>query len=145
MKTRQFINQIITALMELEAKGSHSVFFAYENGLFRVKILQGEVTEQNTVFEKTVDVVQELSELEWIFKYVENMKLLVHKTQFQCYRREFIQGVKTGEWEKIKPSFVLGENATCAMLLGGLGSFYNDPENNVQYYVDMTRESESEK
>jgi hypothetical protein len=54
MKIENSINQIITALMELEAKGCHSVFFEYGNGLFCTRIFRGEVCTENIVYEKTI-------------------------------------------------------------------------------------------
>jgi len=55
--TNKSIYQIITALMELEAKGCHSVFFEYGNGLFKVKIFKIEANK--VVFEKTINLIQE--------------------------------------------------------------------------------------
>jgi hypothetical protein len=37
--TVNIINRIITVLDELEAKGCHSIFCEYGNGLFRVRII----------------------------------------------------------------------------------------------------------
>jgi len=73
------------------------------------------------------------------------MKIHVYTTVFQCYRRDFIKGKKAGEWEKVKPSFEFGANATTAMQIGGLGNFIDDPDNDLQYFVDMKQLSETDK
>ncbi len=56
---------------------------------------------------------------------------------FQCHRREFIQGIKAGEWEKTGSTIEYGDNATTSMLTDGSGYYINDPDNNRQYFVDM--------
>ena len=137
------INQIITALIELEAKGCHSVFFEYGNETIHVRIFKGEVKAEHIVYEKTVNPLQEQAEVDKISEHVNNMRYYVKKTLFQCYRREFIQGEKSGEWEKIKPSFVCGENATQSMLIDGSGYFIDDTDNGLQYFVDMNKLSET--
>ena len=63
-------------------------------------------------------------------------------TIFQCYKREFIKGVKSGTWEKIRPVIEYGDNATSAMLIDGTGYYIDDPDNGLQYFVDMNRLSE---
>jgi hypothetical protein len=138
MKTvNESINQVITALMELEAKRCHSAFFEYGNGLFRVRIFKIEASAEKTVYEKTINLIQEQEELEELYNHIKNMKIYVYQTEFQCYKREFIIGEKSGEWEKTKPSFEFGANATLAMQAGGLGNFIDDPDNGLQYFVDM--------
>ena len=139
------IHQIITALMELEAKGCHSVFFEYENELFRIRIYKGEASEEKIVYEKTTHLIQEQAKLEELYNHIENMKNHVYTTVFQCYRREFVKGEKSGEWEKTKSSFEFGANATTAMQIGGLGNFIDDPDNGLQYFVDMKQLSETDK
>ena len=135
------INQIITALMELEAKGCHNVFFEYGNGTFRIRIFKGEVSANNVVYEKTVNPTNEQATLEEITKHVDYMKYHIKKTSFMCHRREFIKGQKSGEWEEIKPVFEFGENATQAMVIDGSGYFIDDPDNGLQYFVNMKQDS----
>jgi hypothetical protein len=136
------IHQIITALMELEAKRCHSVFFEYRNSLFRVRIFKD---DNKVVYEKTINLIQEQAELEKLYNHIENMKIYIYTTVFQCYRQEFVKGIKAGKWEKVKSSFEIGANATTAMQIGGLGNFINDPDNNMLYFVDMTQLSETDK
>jgi hypothetical protein len=135
----QSIQQIITALMELEAKGCHTVFYEYGNGLFRVRIFKGEEKAENIVFERTINTLDEQSKLDEISKHVYNMGLSVINTPFQCYRRDFIVGVKSGEWEKFNHPFEVGENAMQAMTITGSGYFIDDPDNCLQYFVDYER------
>jgi hypothetical protein len=136
------IHQVITALMELETKGYHSVFYEYGNSLFSVRIFKGEAKVENIVFEKTINTIEEQPKLDEITKHVNNMKLYVRKTLFKCFKREFIKGEKAGEWEEVKPSFEFGENATEAMLISGTGYVIDDPDNNLQYFVDYNQDSE---
>jgi hypothetical protein len=64
---------------------------------------------------------------------------------FQCNRREFIQGVKTGEWEKTGSTIEYGDNATTSMLADGSGYYIYDPDNERQYFVDMNELNETDK
>lgn len=64
-------------------------------------------------------------------------------TVFQCYKREFITGEKSGAWEKTRPVIEYGDYATSAMLIDGSGYYINDPENGLQYFVDMKQLSET--
>jgi hypothetical protein len=127
--------KIISALSELEAKGCHSVFFEYGDNLFRIRIFRGNAGAGNIVFEQTATL--EPVELDKLLAFIENMKNHVWTTTFQCYKREFVEGVKCGEWEKTKSRFELGENATYAALIDGSGYFIDDPENNLQYFANM--------
>jgi hypothetical protein len=61
----------------------------------------------------------------------------VKTTSFQCYKREFVKGEKAGKWEKTVPVIEFGENATQAMLIDGSGYYIDDPDNGLQYFVDM--------
>jgi predicted amidohydrolase YtcJ len=143
MKTEnQSINQIITALMELEAKGCHSVAFEYGNGLFRVRIFNAE--NGKVKCEKTIDPIREQAELGELYCHIENLKIHTYKTEFQCYKREFVNGEKSGKWEKTKPSFEFGDNATQSMLIDGSGYYIDDPDNEMQYFVDMQHLSETD-
>ena len=141
----KYINQVITALFELEAKGCHSVFFEYGNRTIHVRIFKGAVREKNVVFEKNINMTQEeYSELEEVCKHIDNMKNFVYKTVFQCYKREFIKGVKVGEWKKTRPFFEFGKNATQEMLINYSGCYITDPDNSMQYFVDYNCLSETE-
>jgi len=142
MNTKTSINQIITALMELEAKGCHSVYFEYSEGLFRVRIYSGEYSIGKVVYEGAIYHEQEHAEMEKLSKMIETLKYRVTTTVFQCYKRVFVRGEKSGEWVKIKPIFECGENAMSSMLCDGSGYFVDDPANGLQYFVDMKKVSE---
>jgi hypothetical protein len=137
------ISQIITALMDLEAKECHNVNFEYGNGLFRVRILR--LTSEKIVYEKTINPVQEQAELDELSGFIKNLDLHVKTTSFQCYKREFVKGEKSGEWEKTKSSFEFGDNAMQSMLIDGSGYYIDDPDNGMQYFVDLKQSSETEK
>lgn len=64
-------------------------------------------------------------------------------TVFQCHKREFIKGEKSGAWEKTCPAIEYGDNATSAMLIDGSGYYIDDPDNGLQYFVDMKQLSET--
>jgi hypothetical protein len=66
-------------------------------------------------------------------------------TVFQCYKREFTKGVKSGAWEKTRPVIEYGDNAISAMLIDGSGYYIDDPDNGLQYFVDMKQLSEMNK
>ena len=138
------IHQIITALAELEAKGCHSVFFEYGNGLFRVRIFKYEANAERIIYENNINLTDEQTKLDELYNHIENMKNLTCTTVFQCYRQEFVKGKKAGDWEKIKPAFEVGANATSAMLIDGSGYYINDPDNNMQYFVDMKQLNETD-
>jgi hypothetical protein len=137
------ISQIITALMELEAKGCHKCFFEYGNGLVGVKIYRNEVSRENTVYERTINPMQEQAQLDELSGFINNLKLHVKTTSFQCYRRDFVKGEISGEWEKTKPAFEFGKNAMQSMLIDGSGYYIDDPDNKLQYFVDLKHESET--
>jgi hypothetical protein len=137
------INQIITALMELEAKGCHRVFFEYGNGLFTTKIYRGEVGGENSVYEKTIAPMQEQAQLDESLDFINNLKSHVKTTSFQCYRRDFVKGEISGKWERTKSSFEFGENAMQSMLIDGSGYYIDDPDNRLQYFVDLKQASET--
>ena len=131
------INQVIKVLAELEAKGCHSVFLEYGNGTIHVRIFKGEVKADNIVYEKRANVIQEQAEIIKMYEHINNMKYYVVNTPFQCYRREFITGEKSGELEKTKSSFLSGENATKESLIDNSGYYITDTDNGLQYFVDM--------
>jgi len=138
------INQIVTALLELEAKGCHRVFFEYGTDMFRLKIFRGEISVESIAFERTIPLCGQQTELDQLFEYIVNLSHHVKTTSFQCYCRDFIKGVKAGIWKKIKPVFEFGVNATSGMLIDGSGYYVHDPDNNRQYFVDMMQLSEPE-
>ena len=137
------INQIITALFELEAKECHRTFFEYGNGLFRVKIINRET--EKVVYEKTVNVAEGRKTLKKILLHVIAMRSFVLKVPYQCYRREFVEGIKSGEWEKTKSIIEFGKNATASMQIDGQGYFIDDCANGLQYYVDIKQLSDTQK
>lgn len=145
MKTTELISQAITASFELEAKGCHSVCFEYGGSLFRVRIFRGKIEVDTVVYERTVNMIDEPSRLEEIINHIQDLKNHVTKTVFQCYKREFVKGVKSGEWEKTGSSFDFGGNAVSAMLIDGSGYHIDDPDNGLQYFIDMKQLSETEK
>ena len=136
------INQIIKELLELEAKGCHSVSIEYGEGLFRVKIFHGVIGLGKIIYEKQLNTKKEQAEMEKLSNLIETLSNRVFTTVFQCYRQEFVKGEKSGSWEKIKPIFEFGENALHSMLYDGSGYYIDDPENSFLYFVDMKKESE---
>jgi hypothetical protein len=127
-------------LQELEEKGCHRVTFEYGSNLFRVKVFKGEEKEGNAVLRGyySKDDERALTEL---LQQIKNLQSKVFKTTFQCYRREFEKDKVSGEWEKCAPSFEFGENATQAMLIDGSGYYIDDPDNRLQYFVDIKQSS----
>jgi hypothetical protein len=140
---KESINQIITALFELEAKGCHSVFFEYGSGLFCARIYSGEQSKGKVLYERTINIAEEQAELEKLHNLTKKLKLLVCTTVFQCYRRKFVKDEKSGDREKTGSIFEVGENAMQAMQIDGSGYFTDDPDNGLQYYTDMKQVSET--
>ena len=136
------VNQIITALLELKAKECHSVYFEYGNGLFRVRIFRGEACAENIIYEKTIEPVLEQTELEKLYRLTVSLMNYIVTAVSLCYRRDLVKGKRYGEWEKVKPVFEVGVNATQSMLCDGSGYYIDDPDNEVQYFVDMKMKSE---
>ena len=66
-------------------------------------------------------------------------------TIFQCYKQEYVKGVKSGKWEKTLPIIEFGDNATSSMLIDGSGYYIDDPDNDLLYFVDMKQLSETNK
>jgi hypothetical protein len=64
---------------------------------------------------------------------------------FLCHKREFIKGVRAGEWEKTGSTIEYGDNATTVMLIDGSGYYITDPDNERQYFVNMNELSETHK
>ena len=143
MKEKISINQIIKALIELEAKGCHAVFFEYGNGLFRVRIFRGEASIENIVYEKAINPMRQQTELNVLANLVETLSNRVFVTVFQCYRRVFVKGEKSGNWEKTKPAFEFDDNSGFSMLMDGSGYYLDDTDRGLQYFVDMKQLSET--
>jgi hypothetical protein len=137
------INHIILALMELETNDYHSVCFEYGSDFFRVRIFAGEVNRGNIVYQKTFIPTEEAADLDELSNKITSLKSSVTTTIFQCYRRVFVKGERAGKWEKIRPIIPFGENALTSMLYDGSGYFLDDPDNNMQYFVDMKQVSET--
>ncbi|MDR1584112.1 MAG: hypothetical protein LBS55_12825 [Prevotellaceae bacterium] len=138
---KEKINQIITALMDLEAKGCHRIFFEYGNSLFRVRIFRAE--SETVVYEKIINLVQEQDGLDELYGKIEDMKNHIKTTVFQCYRQDYVNGKRSGKWEKTRPVIEFGDNATQSMLIDCSGYYLDDPDNGVLYFVDMKQESEN--
>ncbi len=139
------INQIITALLELEAKGCHAVFFEYGNGLFRARIFRGEAHEEKVLYQRVINPAREPDELDKFQGFIENLKEHIMTIVYPCYKREFIKGEKAGKWEKTGSTIEFGDNATQSMLIDGSGYYIDAPDNAVQYFVDMKQVSETDK
>ena len=141
------IHQLIRSLMELEAKGCHSVFFEYGKGAFRVRIFKSEESLERIDYEKTVNIntSQGVEDLEKMTNHVQDMGLYVINTLFQCHRRKFVKGEKAGKWEMIKPPFVIGHNATQEMLIEGSGYYITDSDNNLMYFICYNEDNNSVK
>jgi len=137
------INQIITALNELEAKECHRTFLEYGNGLLKVRIIH--IKTEKIVYEKTINLKEERKALKKLLNHIIEMRFCIMKTPFQCYKREFVKGVKAGVWEKTKPVIEYSKNATAAKQIDGSGYFIDDFDNGLQYYVDMKQINETNK
>jgi hypothetical protein len=70
------INQVITALTELEAKGCHSVYFEYGDGMFRVRIFSGELGTGKIVYGKSIYPKQEQAEIDKLLNLIETLSKL---------------------------------------------------------------------
>jgi hypothetical protein len=141
MRTK--IKEIISALMKLEAKGCHNVWFEYENGVFSVKIYRAETGE--IVYEKSVNPAQEEAQLDELSDRIEYLDLHIVSTVHQCYKQDFVKGELSGKWEKTKSVFEFGHNATQSMLIDGSGYYIDDPDNRLLYFVDMKQLSDTMK
>ena len=137
------ISKIITALLKLEAKGYHSVFCEYGNGLFRVRIMQ--LATENIVYERTINTLREQEKFVETLETIENINYNIWKTPFKCYVREFILGEKVGKWEKTRSIIELGDNATQSMLTDDSGYYIDDPDYHLQYFVSYKELSETDK
>jgi hypothetical protein len=152
MKTK--VSQIITALLELQGKGYFDISFDYERDLFQVRIYKGKLDlYKRPAYHESISLTTgEEYKLDEVFNMVEVLKEIPAKhtnsvdiKPFPCYRREFIKGEKAGEWIKILPVIEYGDNATQSMLIDGSGYYIDDPDNGMQYFVDMKQSSETEK
>jgi hypothetical protein len=150
MKTK--ISQIITALLELQGKGYFDISFDYEGDSFSVRIYKGKSDlHKRPVYHESINLTNEKGKLDEVLKMVEALKAVPAKatnnvmiTPFQCYRREFIIGEKSGEWIKILPIIEYGDNATQSMLIDGSGYYIDNPDNGLQYFVNY-HSSETDK
>jgi len=138
------VNQIFAALTELESKGCHAVFFEYGNGRVRVRIFRGEAHEGKALYQRVIDPPREPAELDSLLELIETLQRRITTTVFQCYKREFVKGVKAGVWEPTRSVIEFGENATTAMKIDGTGYTIDDPDSGTQYFVDMTRTNETD-
>jgi hypothetical protein len=144
MKTK--VSQIITMLLELQSKGYFDISFDYEGNRFQVRIYKGKSDLQKCpAYQECIDLTAaNESKLDEVFNMIDALKALdtnnVMITPFQpCYKREFVKGEKSGEWIAILPIIEYGENATCSMLIDGSGYYIDDPDNGMQYFVDMKK------
>ena len=137
------INQIITALFELEAKGCHRTFLEYANGLFTVRIIK--VETETIVYENTINLKEERKGLKKVLNHVISIDSCVMRFPYQCYRRKFVKGILCGAWEKCKSVIEYGEHATVYKQIDGSGCFIDDFENGLQYYVDYKHIIETNK
>jgi hypothetical protein len=87
-------------------------------------------------------VVTTSMKLEELHNRVTDIRHHVRNTVFQCYKREFVKGEKAGKWEKTNPIIEFGDNAMQSMLIDGSGYYLDDPDNGLQYFVDMKHLSE---
>jgi hypothetical protein len=152
MKTK--VSQLITALLELQAKGYFDISFDYERDLFQVRIYKGKLDlYKRPVYHKSIRLtIGEEYKIDELFNLLEALKAApaneknnVEIKPFPCYRREFIKGEKAGNWIKILPVIEYGDNATQSMLIDGSGYYIDDPDNGLQYFVDMKQSGETEK
>ena len=97
MKTK--VNQIIAALLDLEAKGCHRVFFEYGNDGLCLRIFRGEESVRSISFERTITLSAEQSEVEQLCAYIVKLKHHVKSTRFQRCMRDLIKGVKARKWK----------------------------------------------
>jgi len=95
------------------------------------------------MYQKTIIPTEEAADLDELSNKITSLKSSVTTTIFQCYRRVFVKGERVGKWEKIRPIIPFGENALTSMLYDGSGYFLDDPDNNMQYFVDMKQVSET--
>jgi hypothetical protein len=70
--------------------------------------------------------------------------MFTKNTVFQCYKRDFVKGKISREWKKTGSIIELEDNATSSMLIDGSGYYLDDPDNRLQYFVDMKKSSETE-
>jgi hypothetical protein len=111
-----------------------------------VRIFKGKLDlHKRPVYHEGIDLTtDDESKLDEVFNMVEALKAVPEKdknnvmvTPFQCYKREFIIGEKSGEWTKILPIIEYGDNAMQSTLIDSSGYYIDDPDNDLQYFVDM--------
>lgn len=137
--------RIITSLLELQSKGYFNISLDYEGDSFNMRIYKGKLDLHNRpVYHKSIDLNTDgESKLDEVFNMVEALTEIPTKdtnnvmiTPFQCFRREFVKGEKSGEWIKTLPIIEYGDNATQSTLIDGSGYYIDDPDNGMQYFVD---------
>jgi hypothetical protein len=152
MKAR--VKQIITAMLELQGKGYFDISLDYEGDSFSMRIYRGKLNlHKRPVYYESIDLTtDEAGKPDDILNMIEALKAAPAKDTnnvmikpFRCYKREYIKGEKLGEWIKILPIIEYGDNATQSMLIDGSGYYIDDPDNGMQYFVDMKQSSETEK
>jgi hypothetical protein len=150
MKTK--VIQIITAMLELQGKGYFDISFDYEKNLFQVRVYEGKTdSDKHPAYRESIDLTAADGEsrLDGVLNMVEALQSVPAKDTdsvmikpFRCYRREFIAGEKAGKWMPILPIIEYGSNATQSMLIDGSGYVIDDPDNCVQYFVDLKEDRE---
>jgi hypothetical protein len=142
MKTK--VSQIITALLELQSKGYFYMSFNCERNVFQVWIFKGKFdVHKHPVYYASIELPDEENKLDEVFSMVEALKAVPTKASnnvmtvaFQCYKREFVKGEKSGKWIKTLPIVEYGKNATYSRLINSEGCYINDPDNSMQYYIN---------
>jgi hypothetical protein len=144
MKTK--VVQIVTAMLELQDKGYFDISFNCKGNLFQAEIYRKNFhMHKYPDCQESIDLTADVeSKLDEVLEMIEALKSMPTKDTnrvmikpFPCYRREFVKGEKSGEWVKILPVIEYGDNAMQAMLMDGSGYYIDDPDNGVQYFVDM--------
>jgi hypothetical protein len=141
---RAKVSQIITALLELQSRGYFDISLDYAGNSFSARIYKGRSDlHKRPVYYESIELPDEESKLDEVFNVVDALKAVPTKasnnvmiTSFQCYRREFVQGEKSGKWIKILPIIEYGKNATYSRLIYSEGCYINDPDNGMQYYIN---------
>jgi hypothetical protein len=72
-----------------------------------------------------------------IITAVMELNLHIRTTAFPCYKRDFVKNGRCGKWEKTGQVIEFGDKATQSMLIDGSGYCIDDPDNGLQYFVDM--------
>jgi hypothetical protein len=120
---------------------------------FQVRIYKGKRdVHKRPVYHESINLATGAeSKLDEVFNMVEALKATpandknnVMITPFQCYKREFLTGEKSGEWIRILPIIEYGDHAMQSILIDGSGYYIDDPDNGIQYFVDYKQLIETE-